>query len=292
MDTICHPGDIEFYVANYIRDNKELFKNKVCIDSPAGQGVTSRVLHEVGADVKAYDIFPEYFKFDKVNCEYADLTKKIPLEDNSADIIICQEGFEHICDQEAVFKEFNRVLKNNGRLFVTVPNYSNIKSRLSYLLFESECYGREMPCNEVDTIWHVSNNNCSGKIYYGHAFLSGVQKLRFLGKVCGFSIVDIIKTKLNKTSLYFFPLFFPFIYFVSLRTYLYAKRKGKESNKINYKSIYKECFEMNINYKVLLCKNLFIEFRKIHTILDAKTEIAENKESSPWESVSNKQKLY
>lgn len=285
------PGDIEYYVAGFIRKNKERFAGRVCIDSPAGQGVTSRVLAEAGARVLAYDIFPDYFKCEGVRCEYADLARNIPLPGEHADWIICQEGLEHISDQLQVFREFNRVLKKGGRLLVTVPNSSNLKSRLGNFFFESECYGRDMPLNEIDTVWHAKGDG-NGKIYYGHAFLPGIQRLRFLGRVCGFSIVASHATKINKTSLLFFPILFPLVYLVSLRTYWYAMRKKKAAGLHNHIGPYRECLKLNISLNTLLCKNLFLEFRKDQTCEEAGQTLSQGKNESPWETVSNKQKSY
>jgi SAM-dependent methyltransferase len=264
----------------------------VCVDAPAGQGVTSRVLLEVGAHVEAFDLFPEYFKLDKVQCKRADLTKNIPLEDNHADWLICQEGFEHISDQFAVFKEINRVLKPGGNLLVTVPNYSNLKSKLGYLFFETECYGRDMPPNELDTVWHADNSKQDKDIYFGHAFLSGIQKLMFLAKMNGFSLKESNRTKINKTSLFFFPFLYPFIAFVSFRTYVYACKKKRQNKVKGYKKIYANLFKRNLDPKTLLCKNLFLKFEKISSCEDTRRGLSSGKELSPWETVSNQQKDY
>ncbi|MFH2061258.1 MAG: class I SAM-dependent methyltransferase [Pseudomonadota bacterium] len=290
--SLFNPGDIEYYVARYIRENEQLFRNKVCIDAPAGQGVTSRVLLEVGADVAAFDLFPEYFKLDKVTCKKADLTKNIPLEDNHADWFICQEGFEHISDQLAVFKEINRVLKPGGNLLVTVPNYSNLKSKLGFLFFETECYGRDMPPNELDTVWHADNNKKAKDIYFGHAFLSGIQKLMFLAKMNGFSLKESNRTKINKTSLFFFPFLYPLIAFVSFRTYVYACKKKHKAGATGFKEIYKPLLKINLNPKTLVCKNLFLKFQKVGSFEETKKSLFTGKELSPWETISSNQKNY
>jgi SAM-dependent methyltransferase len=45
----------------------------------------------------------------------------LPFENNSFDYILCTEVFEHIFDLEYKIQELNRVLKENGKLFVTCP---------------------------------------------------------------------------------------------------------------------------------------------------------------------------
>lgn len=45
----------------------------------------------------------------------------IPVEDNSFDVILCTEVFEHVPEPIAALKELSRVLKQGGRLFLTAP---------------------------------------------------------------------------------------------------------------------------------------------------------------------------
>jgi SAM-dependent methyltransferase len=47
--------------------------------------------------------------------------KKIPFEDKAFDVIIFTEVLEHIEDVDLTISELNRVLKKNGKIFVTTP---------------------------------------------------------------------------------------------------------------------------------------------------------------------------
>ena len=49
-----------------------------------------------------------------IECKRADIVDRIPVIDNYADMLICQEGIEHFSDQFKAFNEFNRVLKAKG----------------------------------------------------------------------------------------------------------------------------------------------------------------------------------
>jgi len=44
-----------------------------------------------------------------------------PFEPNSFDSVVCNQVFEHIFEPEAFLREIGRVLKNQGRLLLTVP---------------------------------------------------------------------------------------------------------------------------------------------------------------------------
>jgi len=49
----------------------------------------------------------------------------LPFETSTVDIIHTRHTLEHISDLEYVLREFLRVLKPNGKLYVTVPHFSN-----------------------------------------------------------------------------------------------------------------------------------------------------------------------
>ena len=54
------------------------------------------------------------------------------------------------------------------------------------------------------------------KIYYGHVFLIGMQKMRILARVSGFKLSEIIYMRTNKMALCLFPLYYPFIFYLSI----------------------------------------------------------------------------
>jgi SAM-dependent methyltransferase len=51
---------------------------------------------------------------------------EIPLPDASLDAIICTEVLEHVTDAVAVLREFSRLLKPGGKLFLTAPFISDL----------------------------------------------------------------------------------------------------------------------------------------------------------------------
>ena len=183
-DHINNPKSIKFYIKEFIEKDKKKITEKTVIDIPAGNGATTEILLNIGAKVEPYDLFPEYFMLDSIECKRADITKGIPVNNQHADILICQEGIEHLSDQLAAFKEFNRTLKKDGLLLITTPSYSNLAAKLNYMFFESEI-SKKMPPNEIDDIW-MSDSNITKSLYHGHIFLIGLQKLRTLGKLSGF----------------------------------------------------------------------------------------------------------
>ena len=254
-------NSIKYHVKLFIRQNQQKFKNKVVIDAPAGAGVTSRILKEAGAVVHAYDLFPEYFKVDGLTCERANIMEGIRVADDFADVLVCQEGIEHFSDQYRVFQEFNRVIKQNGSLLISTPNYSNIQSRLSHFLFETEYFLKMMPANEADSVWMADPSVCR-EIYLGHIFLIGIQRLRLLAKLSGFKIKRIIFTYPKTTSLVLLPFAYPFIWLASWLTYHRSIREPSSTPMAVRQQVYREIMQLNTSAKILVDKYLFVEFEK------------------------------
>jgi 2-polyprenyl-3-methyl-5-hydroxy-6-metoxy-1,4-benzoquinol methylase len=254
-------NSIKYHVKRFVSQNQEKFKNKIVVDAPAGAGVTSRILKEVGATVYAYDLFPEYFKVDGLVCERANIMERIPVPDNFADVLLCQEGIEHFSDQYRAFQEFNRVIRQNGSLLITTPNYSNIQSRLSHFLFETEYFLKMMPANEADSVW-MADPSLSTEIYLGHIFLIGIQRLRLLAKLSGFKIRRIIFTYPKTTSLVLLPFAYPLIWLASWWTYRRSIREPSSTPMELRRQVYREIMQLNTSARILVDKYLFVEFEK------------------------------
>lgn len=256
-----NPVSIKYHVKRYILEHRGEFRDKVVVDTPAGSGATSQVLHDVGAEVHPYDLFPEYFKVDGLTCERANIREGLPVTDGFADIVFCQEGIEHFSDQYRALQEFSRVLKPKGSLFLTTPNYSSLQSRLSYFLFETEYHLKTMPMNEVDSIW-MSDESLTDEIYLGHLFLLGIQKLRLLAKLAGLEIKQMIATSASGTSLMILPFAYPFILLTNWWTYRNQVRRDHTIPGSPAEKVYREQMRLNCNLQLLLDRHLFIEFTK------------------------------
>lgn len=256
----------KYHVKKYLDRLGASLKGKVVLDIPAGTGVTTKILLDHGAKAKPFDLFPEYFILKEVECVRADITEHIPVAEHYADMVICQEGIEHFSDQVKTFKEFNRVLKPGGELFITTPSYSNLSARFAYFIFESE-NNKKMPPNEIDDIW-MSDKSISNEIYHGHIFLVGLQKLRTIGKLTGFDITEVMYVRLSKGSLFLFPIFYPIIFVSSYLRYFRNLRKNKEIPKAFKKIVYQEQLKLNISPRNLLNRHTFLVYKKVKDAKD------------------------
>ena len=63
-----NPKSIKYHVKKYLHKNKARFYDKTVIDFPAGNGITTNILKEIGAKPIPFDLFPEYFNIEELEC--------------------------------------------------------------------------------------------------------------------------------------------------------------------------------------------------------------------------------
>jgi SAM-dependent methyltransferase len=267
-------NDIKDLLPALLRRRQAELTGKDILDVPAGEGDTSQLLLDLGANVTASDLYPEYFRYPAIPCVKANLNDKLPFADASFDVVICQEGIEHMPNQLHLFQEVNRVLRTGGRAIVTTPNYSNLRSRLSYLLLESEAY-RLMPPNEVDSVWASDNAKTLQEVYLGHIFFANLTRQRALAVLSGFQLVEVHPTRVNYTSLALLPFFALWMRLATWR----AKRRGSKREQFNPKraGIYDELTQLNNSLNVLTGGHLITEYQKHQDTGQAVTALVEAK---------------
>lgn len=249
---------IHRYVTEYIQSLPNL-AGKVVLDIPCGDGRASYEFIRKGAVVKAFDLFPDFMKLTEIEAEYADLTETLPVESESVDYVICQEGIEHIPNQLKVLEEFNRVLKKDGVLLITTPSYSHVRARLSHFFMESD-YWKRMPPTEIDSIWFAEKN--SSKLYFGHLFLLGVQHFQSLLTFSGFKTDKRIKTKIGNTSLIIGLAMYPLFAFITFLSYMIYRTKNLHVEQETRREILLERVKLNLSPTTMFCKHIFWVLRK------------------------------
>jgi SAM-dependent methyltransferase len=131
--------------------------NQSVLDLGAGEGALTQKLYEMGFDVQACDLFPEYFKFDRVKFTNVDVTRKFPYPDQSFDLVIAVEVTEHILDHENFFSEIYRILKPGGKLYVSTPNILSMKSRIRFLYRGFPYAFNPLEMKNYDGLQHVAS---------------------------------------------------------------------------------------------------------------------------------------
>jgi SAM-dependent methyltransferase len=102
------------------------------LDTPAGVGKLSGIIHKQGAYIVGVDVRRDFETQGHWVC--ADLNKPLPFSDNSFDRVVSVEGIEHLENPFFLMREFARVIKKDGFVIVSTPNTINLRSRLKFLL--------------------------------------------------------------------------------------------------------------------------------------------------------------
>ena len=252
---------IHKYVSRYVRQLPDL-TGKTVLDIPCGDGRTTQEFLAKGASVVSLDLFPEFMKVDGVSARFGDMSQRLPVDDASVDLVICQEGIEHLPNQLHILEEFNRVLRPGGEVLLTTPNYSHLRSRLSQFLFETDFWKR-MPPTELDSVWFANNDH--SQMYFGHLFLIGVQRLLTLSTLSGFELRENIRTDLGTTSI-LLGVFYPLLWLSArLTARSYRKKLRAQSDPA---PVFQSRIELNTHFNTLFCKHIFWRLVKSESTAD------------------------
>ena len=121
---------------NYIK--KKLFKSQNHLDIGCGPGTFLGILNKksIGVDISESQINYAKKNYSSKKIKFLSYKNKIPVKSRSVDSITLIELIEHVDnnDLKMIFKECNRVLKDNGSLYVTTPNYYSLWPILEFFL--------------------------------------------------------------------------------------------------------------------------------------------------------------
>lgn len=239
------------FIHRFVEENN--VKQKTVIDVSAGSGYVANLWHNAGANVQAFDMYPDIFKSNSLTCQPIDLNQKLPIESNLADYVLLMETIEHIPNQTALLQELSRILKPNGILIVTKPNNSSLNGRLGNLWVEAERSDMFLS-NEASVIGYDDVH-----IYNGRVYLCTVQRLRTLAGLAGLKLQQIHANKLSIGSLVSYSLLGLFLHLRSFRTF---KRLSRKTSNLIEKEILAEQHTLNTNQTLLLHKHLCVTFQK------------------------------
>jgi len=91
-----------------------------------------------GKDVVALDMIKDYLRLNVHNQKVLGDACNLPFVDKSFTTIVATEILEHLEHPEIAVKEARRVLKENGRVIISVPNRYNFFSEITHLHFFTE----------------------------------------------------------------------------------------------------------------------------------------------------------
>lgn len=109
---------------------KKNYKEKTLLDIATGSGYVAIEMAKLGMNVIACDLSKESIKnlnrykkeFGLKNLKIIECyAEKIPLKDKTVDYIVANAILEHIPEENDAVAEWKRLLKKDGRIFITVP---------------------------------------------------------------------------------------------------------------------------------------------------------------------------
>jgi SAM-dependent methyltransferase len=125
-------------------------------------GQLTTFLASKGFDIEVVDIEPEriseVFKKYDVDAHKVDIEReKLPLEDNSYDIVMFNEVFEHLhINPLRILDEIYRVLKKGGILLMSVPNINPLM-RWEFLFGKDYNDNLKAEFAKIDSIGHMGH---------------------------------------------------------------------------------------------------------------------------------------
>jgi len=112
-------------------------KGKRLLDVGSAQGVLAQRFTQRGFEVTCIEGSPELAALGKDKCHemiVADLDKPLPPLNGQFDVIVYGDILEHLRNPMDVFTGFNRSLRPEGRVIVSVPNVAHLWVRVNLLL--------------------------------------------------------------------------------------------------------------------------------------------------------------
>ena len=116
---------VNYDIVKYFKKNN---KNNI-LDAGCGDGTFLKVAKKEGVRCEGFDNNEEFInllKKDNFKTKYGDFSDKLPYSDNSFDGIYCSNVFEHLEEPEFALYELLRILKKDGILIITVPEFDNL----------------------------------------------------------------------------------------------------------------------------------------------------------------------
>ena len=121
---------------------KDVPRDARILECGSGSGCFSQQLIQAGftnvhqSDFDDYVVYPEVRALNRFT--KADLSfDRLPFDDNSFDFVIALQVLEHVENSWHAVREFKRILKNNGRCIISVPNADALPARMCFLFYHS-----------------------------------------------------------------------------------------------------------------------------------------------------------
>ncbi len=124
-----HKGALIYgeHLTRYLCTEK-IIKDKIVLDIASGSGYGSNIMAKHAKKVYGVDVAKDAVTYAQKHYSGSNIEfrvgdgEKIPLEDNSVDVVVTFETIEHIKNYKKFLDEVKRVLKSDGIAIVSTPN--------------------------------------------------------------------------------------------------------------------------------------------------------------------------
>ncbi len=189
------------------------------LDVPTGTGVFANQLRKMGFEVSCCDITPYFFSVPDLKVEIGDLNGSLPYPDDFFDYVTCLEGIEHTENPSNAIREFQRILKKGGKLFLSTPNFLNIERRLRFLFTGT--------LSKIPSLEAV-RNILKGDLGMAHLSPLGYSLLKFIMEYYAFRILRLEKDRAKPRMIWLLP----FVWIIRLCGRL-ASPERREAYRLN-----------------------------------------------------------
>jgi len=205
-------------------------KESKIVDIPCGAGAFVLRLFDGGYEnVIAIDI-DDILEIDHDCFVVGDMTERLPLEENTIDVLVCIDGIEHISRQFDFVKEVHRVLKDGGDFVVSTPNISSLRSRWKWF-----ATGHHHKC-----ISPLDENNPKSMHHIG---MLSYPEMRYLLHSNGFTIQQVVTNRIKAIN-WLYALTIPFVFLQT--TWVYYKSGKKDGTSTINSEIKKTIFSLPV----------------------------------------------
>jgi 2-polyprenyl-3-methyl-5-hydroxy-6-metoxy-1,4-benzoquinol methylase len=167
------------------------------LDVPTGTGIFADRLRKLGFEVSCCDINLAYFSIPDLKVEIGDLNHTLPYSNHTFDYLVCLDGIEHTENPTNAIREFGRILKKGGKLFLSTPNFLNIERRFRFLFRGTFS---KIPSRKV------LKNILKTDLSMAHISFLGYPLLKFIMEYHGFHILQVEKDRIKPRMKWLLPM--------------------------------------------------------------------------------------
>jgi SAM-dependent methyltransferase len=136
-----------WYVTRFIRDIAlSLPQGTKVLDAGAGEGVYKKWFSH--CQYRSIDLAVGDEKWNYGHLDYVAPLHKMPLSDESFDVVLCTQVLEHLELPHESVQEMFRVLKKGGRLVLTAP-MAHVEHQVPYDFFRFTSFGLRSICKRA-----------------------------------------------------------------------------------------------------------------------------------------------